>query len=469
VSVRGLLAALAVAVALAPAGVQAQDKQPAGKPAGPADDGAQQPAAGPPDLDARAWILVDPRDGAVLASKAANRPRPIASATKLMTAYLALKKLNPKRSLRAAPYDAGSVESVLGLRTGEKMRVSDLLYALMLPSANDAAATLATGVAGGVPRFVAQMNRQARALGLTETSFSTPVGLDAPDNYSSASDLVELAIEDLGNPLFARIVDTPSTVLRSGDHPRRITTRNTLLLEDPSVDGIKTGHTQGAGYVLVGSATRDGTQLVSAVLGAPSEAARDADTEELLGYGFSLYRASQPVERGEELADPKLDYRDERLDLVARRGIEVSAREGQRVATKVDAPDEVSGAVEQGERLGGVVVRVDGRVAGRSPLVAAESVAAASTADKVLATVQNPVLLVPLGGFVILVGLLLALRGRRPTKTEPAAAPAAADPAPGRDERPNRDRAPRERTPEERRKMHEERMRRRERERGGSA
>ena len=256
--------------------------------------------------------------------------------------------------------------------------------------------------------------------------------------------------------------------LRSGDSPRRIDTRNTLLNLDPSANGVKTGHTLGAGYVLVGSATRDGTRLVSAVLGARSEAARDAETLELLDYGFSLYRPSTPVKRGEELADPALDYRDERLALVARRPIQVSAREGQPVRTRVEAPEEVSGAVEQGESLGRAVVTVDGRVAGATALVAAESVEAATLLDKAASALQNPAILLAAGLFVIVVVLLLALRGRRPRaggETEPPPEPQVEPKAKKRGWR--RERGPPERTPEERRQMHEERMRRRRQRSGG--
>jgi serine-type D-Ala-D-Ala carboxypeptidase (penicillin-binding protein 5/6) len=477
---RRVLAALCAALALWPAAVAAQrpDAGPApgaggaatGKAPAAAGGEAAKPA-GPPQLDARAWILVDPRDGEVLAAEAPNKQRAIASATKLMTAYVALRKLSPGRFLRAAPYAAGAAESLLGLRTGERMRVRDLLYGLILASGNDAAVTIATGTAGSVPRFVGMMNRQAAALGLESTAFSNPVGLDEPGNHSSAADLAELASVLLRNRLFARIADTSSTVLRSGATPRRISSRNTLLFEDPSVDGVKTGHTIQAGYVLVGSATREGTRLVSAVLGAPSEAARDAETEELLDYGFSLYRASTPVKRGEQLAEPGLDYRDETLPLVATRAIEVSAREGQAVATEVTAPDELSGDIEEGKRLGRVTVSVDGERTAVAPLVASRSVEAATLIDKVASTAQNPAVLVPVGGFVILVGLLLAARGRRSRKGQPAAdtppeAPAR-EPRGERTPREKRERPP-QRTPEERREMHDERMRRRrQREEGG--
>ncbi|MDP9187688.1 MAG: hypothetical protein M3O25_00385, partial [Actinomycetota bacterium] len=272
----------------------------------------------------------------------------------------------------------------------------------------------------------------------------------------------------LENRLFAEIADSATATLRSGNVTRQLSTRNTLLGSDPSVDGIKTGHTIGAGYVLVGSATREGTQLVSAVMGARSEAARDAETETLLGYGFSLYKPSRPVAPGAELADPALDYRDQSLALVAERGIEVSAREGQPVETEVEAPAEVSGAVEEGDQLGTVTVTVDGRKAGTAPLVAAESVEAATLLDKVLSNAENPVVLIPAGLFVIVVGVLLAARGRRPKDErlgdfDPT--DNGSDPGPPaekrRARRRKRGRSPSTRTPEERRKMHEERMRRR--------
>ena len=471
-ALRRLAAAGAALLALVPATALSQGGQPAPGPAAkeqPAKKkGGKAQPAGPPRLDARAWILVDPRDDAVLASSAPHRELPIASATKLMTARLALERLRPNETLRAPPYQALAAESLLGLRAGEKMTVRDLLYALVLESANDAAATIATGVAGSVPRFVNRMNREAAALGLEDTSYANPIGLDAAANHSSAADLAELAGLLLKNRLFSRISDTQVVTLRSGDSPRRIDTRNTLLNLDPSANGVKTGHTLGAGYVLVGSATRDGTRLVSAVLGARSEAARDAETLELLDYGFSLYRPSTPVKRGEELADSALDYRDERLALVARRPIQVSAREGQPVRTRVEAPEEVSGAVEQGESLGRAVVTVEGRVAGATALVAAESVEAATLLDKAASALQNPAILLAAGLFVIVVVLLLALRGRRPRaggETEPPPEPQVEPKAKKRGWR--RERGPPERTPEERRQMHEERMRRRRQRSGG--
>jgi serine-type D-Ala-D-Ala carboxypeptidase (penicillin-binding protein 5/6) len=409
-------------------------------------------AAAPPSFDASAWILIDAREGSIIAGKAANKRVPIASTTKLMTAYLALHDLKPNQMVAAPSYQpSASAEIELGLRPGERMRVRDLLYGLLLPSASDAAETLAVGVSGSVPAFVRAMNQAARRLDLTDTSYANPIGLDDPDNYSSAHDLVTLASILLRNRLFARIVDTQGATLHSGDHPRTVTSRNTLLGSAPWVNGVKTGHTLGAGYVLVGSGTRHSTTLVSAVLGTPSESARDADTLQLLEYGFSLYHPVQPVSRGEEIASLKLDYRSDQLPLIARQALKVDVRQGQHVTTQVTAPDEISGPARQGQVLGRVVVSVDGRRAAASPLVAAHAVGAATTVDKARSAAQNPVVLIALIAFVILVGVLLTIRGRRSRGPEEDAPQARQD----------GQQFPRQRTPEERRRMHEERMRRR--------
>lgn len=424
----------------------------------------------PPKLAAKAWVVIDPLDGALLAAHAPHRHLPVASATKLMTAYVVLKKLRPKKILAAVPYKALAAESLLGLAAGEKLTVKDLLYALLLPSANDAAATLARGAAGSEGAFVAEMNRRAVVLGLDDTRYANPIGLDDPKNFSSASDLAELASLLRRNKLFSRIVATRSTVLRSGSTRRRISSRNTLLGSDPSVNGVKTGHTGKAGYVLVASAERNGTTLISAILGARSEAARDRETEKLLRYAFAQYRASTPVAEGQELASPSLDFRGDDLPLIAEREIRASARRGQSVETTIDAPDELSGDIEEGEPLGSVQVTVDGKVLARSPLVASRAVKAATTFQKASHRIGDPVILIPLGIFVIGVGLLLRRRrhshkpGGAPTTPVPAAplSPAVKpEPEAEKPKGPIVAEKPEGRTPDERRKMHDERMRKR--------
>jgi serine-type D-Ala-D-Ala carboxypeptidase (penicillin-binding protein 5/6) len=331
--------------------------------------------AGPRELESRAAALGDASDGHVLYRRDARARRPVASATKLMTALVALEELPLRRSLRAAPYSAGPLESQIHLRPGERMKVIDLLRALLLESANDAAVTLARGAAGTVGRFVARMNERARELGLSTTHYSNPIGLDERGNYSSALDLVVLARRLLRNRTVASIVDLPAARLRSGARPRVVTNRNDLVGKVPWIDGVKTGHTLAAGYVLVASGTRNGVRLVSVVLGSPSAAARDTDTLALLDYGFSLYRSVRALRAGSPVASSDVAFYDDRkVRLTVRRDVRISVRRGERLRTVVSAPDELEGPLEAGARVGTVRVVRGGKLARLVPLVTAESV-----------------------------------------------------------------------------------------------
>jgi D-alanyl-D-alanine carboxypeptidase (penicillin-binding protein 5/6) len=389
----------------------------------PATAGAAEGAPAPPQVPASAWILVDGGDGTRLASAEPTSSRPIASTTKLMTAYLALRDLPLQRRLVAPPYHPIPGESLLGLEAGERMSVRDLLYGLLLPSGNDAAVTLADGVAGSVPAFVAEMNRAASRLGLRDTSYSNPIGLDQPGNYSSPRDLVKLALDLRRDRLFSRIVDTPQKTLLTGNSPRTVVNRNDLVGRVPWVNGVKTGYTPDAGNVLVGSGTRKGVTLLSVVMGAPTETARDDDTLALLRYGFSLYRRETPVEKGERLAGPAVRGRDDSLPLVAARSVQVTARRGQSVRVRIRAPHDVLGPIPRGRRLGAAVVTVDGEVAGRAPLLskrAALAPASSSLVSRVDDAVPGPraVVWIAAGGaaVAIVIGIVIALAPRRRTK-----------------------------------------------------
>ncbi len=320
----------------------------------------------------------------MLAEHQPSRKLPIASTTKLMTAYLTLKNLKLNKLLPAAAYTpTSSAEVVLGLKAGEKLTVRDLLYAMLLPSANDAAVTLADGVAGSTKKFVVEMNRGARALGLRHTHYENPIGLDSPGNYSSAGDLIKLTQALREKPTFRRIVDTPSITLHSGDEQRTVTTRDELLLKYPWITGVKTGHTLQAGYVLVSSGTQKGATLISAVLGAPSEADRDSDALKLLDYGFSLYSQQNLVKRGEVLAATDVRWQGEELKLRAAKPLIAGTRKGQNADVDVKAPDEVEGPVKAGEKLGVAKATVDGRPVGKVALLAAHHVGKATFLDKV--------------------------------------------------------------------------------------
>jgi D-alanyl-D-alanine carboxypeptidase (penicillin-binding protein 5/6) len=370
------------------------------------------PATAAPKLgvEARAWTLVDARTGEVLTSHAPARHLPIASTTKLMTAYVALQELPLDKMVRAAPYDPIYGESLLGLRTGQRISVRDLLYGLILRSGNDAAYDLALAAAGSEARFVTQMNRRAAALGLADTHYANPIGLDERGNFSSAADLATLTQRLLRIPVFAKIADSRSALLRSMRPPRRITTINELLLDGPWINGVKTGHTFDAGYVLVGSGRRKGVELISVAIGAPTDEARFRDNLELLEYGFSQYRRRLPIQAGQDLADPSIRYSGGELPLRAARGVAVGLRRGQRLSVDVKAPARVEGPIRRGAVLGSATVFVDGRRAAAVPLRAGRMIPVASAFDRARAFFGNHLLPIALMIFVILIGGALLYR-----------------------------------------------------------
>ncbi|HET7510918.1 MAG TPA: D-alanyl-D-alanine carboxypeptidase family protein [Solirubrobacterales bacterium] len=375
----------------------------------------------PPQLEARSWGVIDARTGDVLASHALERPLPIASTTKLMTAYVAMKDLPLDKIVRAQPYAPEYGESLMGLRAGQRISVRDLLYGLILRSGNDAAHTLAIDAAGSEQRFVGQMNRYAAALGLSHTHYANPVGLDQKGNYSCAADLMTLTQHLLREPAFAKIADSRSAVLRSVHPQRRIESINELLEMAPWVTGVKTGHTFGALYVLVGSGRKRGVSLVSAVVGTWTDEERFDDSLELLEWGFSQYRRKLPIHAGQDLADPEIRYSGGTLPLRAETALSVGIRRGQNLDVKVRAPREVEGPLHRGVRLGRATVFVGGREAGSVPLLAARAVPKASAFDRARAFVADNSIPIAVAAFVILMIaaiLLFWVRRRNQLRSE---------------------------------------------------
>jgi serine-type D-Ala-D-Ala carboxypeptidase (penicillin-binding protein 5/6) len=371
-------------------------------------------AATPPSVSAPSALVVEASTANVAYSKASSRRREIASATKLMTALLTLERAEPSTVYRAVRYRALPAESKINLRAGERMTVADLLRGLLIESANDAAATLAERVSGSRPAFVKAMNVRAQQLGLKDTHYANPIGLDAPDNYSSARDLVRLTLRLRAFEFFRRTVAREQVTLRSGDRPRTLENRNGLV-RLPQVNGVKTGHTQQAGYVLVGSGRKRGITLISVVLGAPSVAARESDTRRLLAWSFNLYQRVRPIAPGEVLARAPIRYRrGAELDLIAgdssRRFV---VRKGEALRRcGLDAPTEVAGPIRRGKALGKVrICRGEKKIA-TLPLVASADVPAASAAVRTKDWFTRPLTLV----LVVLLGLggsVLLARARR--------------------------------------------------------
>ncbi|MDP2713041.1 MAG: D-alanyl-D-alanine carboxypeptidase family protein [Solirubrobacteraceae bacterium] len=363
---------------------------------------------------AKAAIVMETTTRDVLLSRNADERRPIASATKLMTVLVALLRTDLDDVFSAADYNAAPAESQIGLQPGERMSVRDLLRAALLPSANDAAATLAVGTMGSTEAFVAEMNRRAEALGMSNTRFANPVGLDDEDNYSSARDLARLAIRLRGFEYFRRTVDLPRGTLRSGARQRTVINRNRLVRTIDHVNGVKTGQTSGAGYVLVGSASRDGVSVVSVVLGEPSERARDSDSLALLRYGLNSYDARTVMPEGRALGRVALRYRgDESVDLIAGETVKRVLRTGTRTRVTLSGlPEEVDGPLPRGTRLGTATIRTDDEVLARVPIVTARPVAEASLGARLDDMLRRSQTIIALVALLVCSLPLLLLRRR---------------------------------------------------------
>ena len=252
------------------------------------------------------------------------------------------------------------------------------------------------------------MNERAAELGLEDTSYANPIGLDDPANYSTARDLADLSRILMRRPRFRRIVDMPVAELDSGARRRVVDNRNLLIARYPWVTGIKTGHTIQAGDVLVGSARgRGGARVISVVLGEPSEAARDKDTLALLRWGLGRFHRVRALDARQPLARADVEYRDEHAALVPRRSAVVLIRDGERMKRRVRAPDEVEGPLAAGERVGSVTVLVDGRPVRRRALVTADDVPGAGTLTVLTSVVGVP--LTMLAALAILIAAVVAL------------------------------------------------------------
>jgi D-alanyl-D-alanine carboxypeptidase (penicillin-binding protein 5/6) len=369
-----------------------------------------------PRIDSKSWILVDQRDGAVLTGSRVDRRLPMASTTKLMTAYLAIRRLPPGQIVTAPAYASDPVESLMGLVEGQRVSVRDLLLGLILLSGNDAAVALAEAVSGSVPAFVGLMNRTARRLGLDDTSYENPIGLDGPDHYSTAEDLAKLSRILMKIPRFARIAGLREALLTSYRPPLEIVSTNDFLLANEWATGIKTGATTRAGYLLTSAGTRKGADLIGVVVGADSEAARDSETVELMEFGFSRYEERRPLRRGTSEASVPVRFRSgTELALTPARSVVVGVRRGQKLAQRLELPREVEGPIRKGERVGSAIVLLDGQKVARVGLLARSSVSAPTTLERVRGFLTGNLVLVLLGVFAIMV-LALAYRRSRTRK-----------------------------------------------------
>jgi serine-type D-Ala-D-Ala carboxypeptidase (penicillin-binding protein 5/6) len=377
---------------------------------------APAPPRGLAGLPARAMVLIAQGSGKVLFAEHANDELPIASTTKLMTALVTVEREQLGQTLVEQPYTAGVGESLAGVPAGGRLPLADMLRAMLLPSGNNVAYSLAVDVGGSVTRFVSMMNELAALLSLGRTHFTTPIGLDTPgDNYSTATDLARLARVVLRDPLVAKIVDQPSARLADGVVVRN---RNDLVGAYRWVVGVKTGSTQDAGQCLVAAASLNGVRLISVVLGAPSEAARDADTLALLRYGLSLFRSVPVAVAGRVYASVPVTGRARRARLIARRSLRVVIARSVRLHVSLNiGPAHLVGPLRAGTVEGAIRVHENGRVVKTVALVTAAAVPAPRPVVQ-----QGALGWIAAGGgglTVIVLGCSLPLMRRRAMRSAP--------------------------------------------------
>ncbi len=242
-----------------------------------------------PELNARIALIYDRASGRIIYEKNGNKQTPMASTTKILTSIVILENADLKETVTIGSKAAGTGGSRLGLKKNDKITVNDLLYGLMLRSGNDAAVALALHVGGSIEGFADMMNKKAEELGLTNSHFVVPHGLDNEGHYTTAYELAKMADYALNIPKFKEIVSSKSATIYINGYPKAINNTNNLLGSVSGVYGVKTGFTNGAGRCLVSSCKRGELDIITVVIGANTNNQRTADTKELIEYAFNNY------------------------------------------------------------------------------------------------------------------------------------------------------------------------------------
>ena len=355
----------------------------------------------PPEIAARAYLLMDITAGQVLAEQMADQPVEPASLTKLMTAYLvfdALRagKITLEQTLPVSERAWRMPGSRMFIDPKMQVPVVDLIKGMIVQSGNDATMALAEGVGGTVEHFVEMMNAQARALGMQATSYKNPEGLNAPGHVTTARDLGILAsrlMQDFPEYVGYYAIKKyryPGTPASNENN------RNLLLFRDPSVDGLKTGHTEAAGYCLIATAKREvpglpGRRLLSIVLGSASENARAAESQKLLNWGYTAYDAVRLFDGGQAVVTPPVwKGRGSSVKLGREQPIVVAVPAGaaERLQTQVTRPDPLMAPFAKGQSVGVLQVLLDGKPLSEVPLQVLEPVEQASVLGRAWDTLR---------------------------------------------------------------------------------
>jgi D-alanyl-D-alanine carboxypeptidase (penicillin-binding protein 5/6) len=356
---------------------------------------AAEAAPGQPELQAQSWVLVDADTGLYLAGKNPDERLPIASTTNVMTALVVLGEgvdLNEKVVVpEQAERFVGLTYSNIGLIAGERLTVRDLLVAALIPSGTEAVYTLAEHLGdGNVDEFVEEMNQKADSMGLKNTHFENPAGLDSPGNYSSARDLATIALAAMEYPTFTDIVDTEEATISTQYREIDVFNTNYLLYTYQEATGIKTGTSLAAGPCLVASAEDGAESYIAVVLGAKDDQYRFEAAQVALEYGFDSYERRLLVQRGKVYKESPLPYRrGESVGLAAANEVAGPKGPDLKVERRITG-EELPLAARVGQELGTVEVLVDGQSVGSSPLVANQGYEEASLWDKARYAVEWP-------------------------------------------------------------------------------
>lgn len=328
-------------------------------------------------LSAEKAILMDGATGRVLYEKNADSQSLIASTTKIMTALVVCEQCNVLDRMRIPKEAVGIEGSSMYLQEGEVLTIQELLYGLMLHSGNDAAVALAIYCGGTVEGFAQLMNDKARQLGMDESHFENPNGLDAPGHYSTARDLAILAAYAMENPIFQKTVSTKNIAIGQ----RYLRNHNKLLWQVEGADGVKTGYTRAAGRILVSSAVRDGRRLIAVTINAPDDW---HDHAALLNQGFSDFTHQRIVSAGDlvglvEIAGGQSGC----VQLLATQDFDYALAPDEKTELVIPGPGFVYAPVAEGAEAGFAHVCIDGKSVGKVPLVYGETV------EKVLEEEKN--------------------------------------------------------------------------------
>ncbi|OGB03904.1 MAG: serine-type D-Ala-D-Ala carboxypeptidase [Burkholderiales bacterium RIFCSPLOWO2_12_FULL_64_99] len=340
------------------------------------------PVAPPPTLENKAFIVMDFDSGRILAESNADAPLPPASMTKMMTSYIveqALKsgRLKPTDMVQTSEYAwcrGTSAESCMYLPLHGSASVLDMLRGIIIQSGNDASKAVAEHLAGSEPAFAAMMNNEAKRLGMKNTNFMNATGLPDPAHKASARDLALLAraiIHD-SSEYYSIYAEKEFTFngIKQGN-------RNALLYTDPTVDGLKTGHTNEAGFCLTASSKRNGQRLISVVMGASSMQARADQTRALFNWGFASYENIRPVQGGATVQSVPVRFgKVDQVNIGPLQDVVMTVPRGQaaQVKTEVKLNPEITAPIAKGAVLGKILVTLDGQPQGEQALVALEPV-----------------------------------------------------------------------------------------------